>query len=185
MQTLRDHGLAFASADASGNLREGTSLGKVDNLVPVPSVTCSRRCNCSLGAERPIERLASPWSPLMAKILLVDDDVQLRQSLRLALIIRGHEVVEAGDGRTILQLIGFREAGLPNLMILDWLMPGMDGSQTCYAVRASVEPIRSIPIIATSSLDRRAEALAAGASDFVRKPFDIDDFMTRMDAMLS
>ena len=70
-------------------------------------------------------------------------------------------------------------------MILDWLMPGMDGSQTGYAVRASVEPIRSIPIIATSSLDRRAEALAAGASDFVRKPFDIDDFMTRMDAMLS
>jgi len=121
----------------------------------------------------------------MAKILLVDDDVQLRQSLRLALIIRGHEVVEAGDGRAILQLIGFGEAGLPDLMILDWLMPGMDGSQTCYAVRASVEPIRSIPIIATSSLDRRAEALAAGASDFVRKPFDIDDFMTRMDAMLS
>lgn len=118
----------------------------------------------------------------MARILLVDDDVQLRQILGLALIIHGHEVLEAADGSTALKLI---EAGPPDLVLLDWQMPEMDGLRTCQAIRAGAESIRNVPIIAASSLDRGDEALAAGANDFVKKPFDIDDLVSRINAALS
>src|SRR5579871_6344298 len=100
----------------------------------------------------------------MATIMIVDDDHQLRKTLHLALSIRGHRVIEVSDGADAVALL---EADFPDVVLLDWHMGNKDGAETCRAIRTSD---RSLPIIATSSLNRREEALAAGADYFVRKP---------------
>lgn len=118
----------------------------------------------------------------MAKILVVDDDVQLRATLRLALALHGHEIVEASHGAEALSLL---DIDLPDLIVLDWHMPNMGGLQTCRAIRTRAETlVRKLPLIATSSLNRSEEALGAGATDFLRKPFGIDELIERIARLL-
>lgn len=75
----------------------------------------------------------------------------------------------------------FIQATPPDVVILDWQMPGIDGPQVCRAIRAGAEEsVRSVPIIAVSAVDREAEALASGANDFLRKPFGIEALVSRI-----
>jgi len=113
----------------------------------------------------------------VARILIADDDAQLRKLLRLALSIRNHEIVEAGNGGESLAQL---EASVPDLVLLDWQMAGLSGVEMCRAIRLRT----AIPIIAMSAADRLKEALGAGADDFLRKPFDIDELAARIDAAL-
>lgn len=118
----------------------------------------------------------------MARILIVDNDSQLRRTLGLALSVRGYEIIESANGADTLRLI---KTAHPDRVVLDWQMPGMDGLQTCLAIRASDElSTQTVPIIACSSVDRGDEAISAGASDFIRKPFDIADLVDRISAAL-
>ena len=116
----------------------------------------------------------------MARILIVDDEPQFRRVLRIALGTRGHDVREAASGRDALELLHDDPA---QLVLVDWQMPGLDGLQTCRAIRGWLD----VPIIMVTSRDQKGRdlALAAGAIDYVTKPFDLDYLVSRVESALA
>jgi two-component system KDP operon response regulator KdpE len=113
----------------------------------------------------------------LAKILLIDDDPQFRRTLRIALSVRGHEVGEAANGLEALKQL---RTSTPDLVLMDWQMPGMNGGGTCQAIRA----VSEVPIIVVSAFDRTKEALAYRLSGSLTKPVEIDTLLASMDSAL-
>jgi two-component system, OmpR family, KDP operon response regulator KdpE len=114
------------------------------------------------------------------RILVVDDEPQIRRVLRAALSSQGYEVSDARTGEDALESI--REQRF-DLILLDMNMPGMGGLETCRAIRAGWD----VPIIIVSVRDSdqdKVEALDAGADDFVSKPFSMDELAARIRAAL-
>ena len=116
----------------------------------------------------------------MARILIADDDAQIREVLRIALTKAGHETSEASDGRLALQAA---LADAPELLILDIGMPEMDGLEVCRQIRKSSE----LPILfLTAQGDEidRVVGLEMGADDYVPKPFSPREVVARVRAIL-
>ena len=120
---------------------------------------------------------------MCAVILVVDDDQHTRKLLQFVLTHDGHEVVEAEDGLDALrQLSRVR----PDLVILDVLMPNLDGFSTLQQIRAKPQ-FKDLPIIFLSSrADVSAEysGLAAGAQHYIVKPFKVQDLLQHIRDML-
>jgi CheY-like chemotaxis protein/pSer/pThr/pTyr-binding forkhead associated (FHA) protein/CRP-like cAMP-binding protein len=115
------------------------------------------------------------------KVLVVDDEAPIRGVLREYLGDAGYQVVEAANGAEALVLA---EQERPDLIILDIRMPELDGVTTCKRLKASKKTY-SIPIIiATAYGDTLAEALEAGADDFVNKPFQLEEIELRVRSLL-
>jgi two-component system KDP operon response regulator KdpE len=114
------------------------------------------------------------------KILVVDDDPQIRRVMKATLVGNGYEVTEARTGEEAMESIG-REA--PGLVLLDMNMPGMGGLETCRSIRAGTD----IPVIILSVRNTERDkvaALDAGADDYVTKPFGIEELLARIRAAL-
>ena len=114
------------------------------------------------------------------KILLVDDDPNIRQLVNLYLEKEGFEVAMADRGDEALKL--FRESP-PNLILLDVMLPGMDGWQVCREVRKT----SNIPIIMLTAKDETFDkvlGLELGADDYISKPFDMKELVARIKAVI-
>ena len=115
------------------------------------------------------------------KVLVVDDEREIRDLLRTSLSAEGYEVVVASNGE---EAIGLAKTENPQVILLDIEMPGIDGIETCKRLEAD-EKTRLIPIIMmTSRGDRDIEAYLEGATDVVNKPFDIVQLAIRVKSML-
>jgi two-component system KDP operon response regulator KdpE len=114
------------------------------------------------------------------KILVVDDDPQIRRVMKATLVSHGYEVIEARTGEDGLELVS-RES--PNLVLLDMNMPGMGGLETCRALRAFSDVPVIILTVRNSEKDKVA-ALDAGGDDYVTKPFGIEELLARIRAAL-
>lgn len=115
------------------------------------------------------------------KILVVDDEEPVREVLRNLLEMRAYAVILASDGEEAIRLA---ESEKPQLIILDAAMPKIDGLETCRRLR-SEEKTRPVPIILMTGFGEViAGALAAGADDFVTKPFSLTELLIRVEAML-
>jgi DNA-binding response OmpR family regulator len=113
------------------------------------------------------------------KILLVDDDAQIRNNLRLLLTLEGHEIFEAEDGEAGLAQI---ERDTPELIFSDLRMPKMDGLAMCKLIKDN-EDWKIIPVIFVSgvdSIEARLEAYEAGAEDFIVKPFQSAEVLRKV-----
>ncbi|NQT74443.1 MAG: response regulator [Chloroflexi bacterium] len=113
-------------------------------------------------------------------VLMVDDDPNILKFVSANLEIRGYDVITAEDGETALEVM---DRTMPNLVILDLLMPGIDGFDVCRHIRKSSD----VPIIVLSAIgesNTRSELLALGANDYVTKPFDIRDLLDRVQSTL-
>jgi CheY-like chemotaxis protein len=110
--------------------------------------------------------------PVAKRILVVEDDLDIRASLVEVLGFMGNEAMIAGDGREALQLL--QENELPSLILLDLSMPGMDGStfRTKQLADARLARVPVVLISADAELREKARALKVAA--FVRKPIDVD-----------
>src|SRR5947208_6444835 len=114
------------------------------------------------------------------KILVIDDDPQIRRVMKVILTGVRYEVVEARSGEAA--LLKFREF-LPDLVLLDLNMPGMGGLETCRALRESSD----VPIIILTvrrEEQEKVELLDAGADDYVTKPFGKRELIARIRAAL-
>lgn len=116
----------------------------------------------------------------MSTVLIVEDDAALRGTLRASMHARRLEVLEAGTGEEALQ-IAARE--LPDLVLLDLGLPGVDGTQVLRTLRESTDT----PVVVLSVRDTHVEkvmALDAGAVDYVTKPFNTEELLARIRAAL-
>ena len=116
------------------------------------------------------------------KILVVDDERAVRESLRRALELEGYEIALADDGLAALEALeGENE---PDAMILDVLMPGLDGLEVARRVRRGGSRLPILMLTARVEVHDRVAGLDAGADDYVTKPFALDELLARVRALL-
>jgi two-component system response regulator MprA len=115
------------------------------------------------------------------KILVVDDERAVRDSLRRALELEGYDVDLAVDGADGLARIS---DGQPDVVILDVLMPELDGLEVSRRVRRSGNRVPVLMLTARDEVDDRVAGLDAGADDYVTKPFALDELLARVRALL-
>jgi two-component system response regulator MprA len=115
-------------------------------------------------------------------ILVVDDERAVRDSLRRALELEGYAVDLASDGEEALARM-HREP-LPDAVILDILMPGMDGLEVCRRLRADALTVPVLMLTARAEVDSRVAGLDAGADDYLPKPFALAELLARLRALL-
>jgi two-component system response regulator MprA len=118
-----------------------------------------------------------------ARILVVDDERALRDSLRRALALEGYAVELAADGAEALERISSHEVE-PDAIVLDVLMPGVDGLEVARRLRAAGNRTPILMLTARDQVEDRVEGLDAGADDYVVKPFALEELFARMRALL-
>jgi two-component system, OmpR family, response regulator MprA len=116
------------------------------------------------------------------KILVVDDERAVRESLRRALELEGYEIELAGDGSEALYRL--ESSDEPDAMILDVLMPGVDGLEVCRRIRGSGSRLPVLMLTARTEVEDRVAGLDAGADDYVTKPFALEELLARVRALL-
>jgi two-component system, OmpR family, response regulator MprA len=116
------------------------------------------------------------------KILVVDDERAVRDSLRRALELQGYEVELASDGTEALERLAAN--GQPDAVVLDILMPGIDGLEVCRQIRRRGYSIPVLMLTARDAVGDRVEGLDAGADDYVVKPFALEELLARIRALL-
>ncbi|RCW42515.1 response regulator transcription factor [Paenibacillus prosopidis] len=115
------------------------------------------------------------------KILLVDDEPNIVQFLELGLLNEGFEIKVAYDGDSaLLETASFQ----PHIVILDIMMPGMNGFEVCHALRATGDNIAIIMLTAKDEVEDRVKGLTLGADDYVVKPFSFSELLARIVARL-
>ncbi|MDR3294953.1 MAG: response regulator transcription factor [Clostridiales Family XIII bacterium] len=117
----------------------------------------------------------------MSKIMIVDDDPNIRELVRVLLRNNGFEPCEAEDGRDALQKIN---AENPELAIVDVMMPNMDGFALCRYLRQYYENLPILLLTAKNELQSKAKGFELGADDYLTKPFEGDELIMRVRALL-
>ena len=116
-----------------------------------------------------------------ARILVVDDEPQIRRVMRSALTAEGYEVHDAKTGEAALEELRKERY---DLVLLDVNMPGMDGLETCKTIRASSEVAVIMLTVRETAKQDKIAALDAGADDYVTKPFSMPELLARIRASL-
>ena len=113
---------------------------------------------------------------------MVDDDRALRRAVSRALELEGYEVETAEDGVSALASLDERDHE-PDLVVLDVLMPNLDGVRACRAIRSRSQ-IPILMLTARTEVEQRVEGLEAGADDYLAKPFAVIELIARVRALL-
>ena len=116
-----------------------------------------------------------------ARILVVEDDSAVRDALERALSFEGYAIETATDGAVALSSLRDQPT---DLVVLDVMMPHVDGIETCRRIRASGDTVPILMLTAKTAVGDRVEGLDAGADDYMAKPFALDELLARIRALL-
>jgi len=114
------------------------------------------------------------------RVLVVEDDRAVRDALRRALMLAGYEVEVAEDGHAALTQV---EQGVPDAVVLDIGLPGIDGLDVCRTLRREGNRVPVLMLTARDAVADRIDGLDAGADDYVVKPFDVGELKARLRAL--
>ena len=117
----------------------------------------------------------------MPSVLVVDDEPAVRRALERALLLESYDVVLAADGREALDRLAEHPA---DAVILDVMMPGIDGLEVCRRLRAAGDRTPVLMLTARDAIDDRVTGLDAGADDYLVKPFALRELQARVRALL-
>ena len=153
----------------------------------MPPAKKPRKVSKPVASEPPDEPRAEADAPRRGKggkrILLVDDDQEIIESMRTVLESRGYEILVARDGN---QGLIMAEGESPDLVVLDMMMPKRSGFLVLEKIRRSrPDPLRVIMITANEGSRHRAYAEMLGVDDYIRKPFAMDRLLESVDRLLS
>jgi two-component system response regulator MprA len=115
------------------------------------------------------------------RILVVDDDRAVRDSLRRSLQFNGYTVQLAGDGQQALEALA---TARPDAMVLDVMMPRVDGLEVCRRLRGTGDDLPILVLTARDAISDRVAGLDAGADDYLPKPFALEELLARLRALL-
>jgi len=115
------------------------------------------------------------------RILVVDDDRAVRESLRRSLAFNGYQVELAGDGQAALAAI---LDSRPDALVLDVMMPRLDGLEVCRRLRGAGDDLPILVLTARDAVSDRVAGLDAGADDYLPKPFALEELLARLRALL-
>ena len=118
---------------------------------------------------------------MTAHILVVEDEVKLAQFIEMELKYEGYQVSVANDG--LAGLSAARESQ-PDLILLDWMLPGISGTEICRRLRETGDQVPVILLTAKDEISDRVAGLDAGADDYLVKPFSIEELLARLRAHL-
>ncbi|HSB85175.1 MAG TPA: response regulator transcription factor [Ilumatobacteraceae bacterium] len=118
---------------------------------------------------------------MSARVLIADDDRAIREALTRALGLEGYDVIQAVDGTSALSLI---ESTHPDVAVLDVMMPNIDGLTVCRVLRAERNRLPILMLTARTETPDRVAGLDAGADDYLAKPFELDELLARLRALL-
>jgi len=118
---------------------------------------------------------------MASRVLVADDDRAIRESLERALQLEGYDVVVAPDGAAALTLA---HDARPDVLVLDVMMPGVDGLTACRVLRAEKNRTPILLLTARTETSDRVAGLDAGADDYLPKPFELDELLARLRALL-
>ncbi|SDJ76160.1 response regulator transcription factor [Streptomyces indicus] len=124
---------------------------------------------------------APPAPPVRARILVVDDEPEVRAAVEDGLTVEGYEVRGAGDGLAALSAVASWQ---PDALVVDVMMPVMDGLALCRRLRALGDRTPVLVLTALGSVSERVDGLDAGADDYLVKPFALDELAARVRALL-
>lgn len=117
----------------------------------------------------------------MATILVADDDQKLLKMVRRTLIYEGFQVVTAENGREALAKL---ELEPPDLLVLDWMMPELDGLELLHRLRRAGDAVPVLMLTARDAVEDRVQGLDGGADDYLVKPFAPSELLARLRALL-
>ena len=124
-------------------------------------------------------------APDKQRVLVVDDDKAVRESLRRSLEFNGYDVSVASDGAEALAgLSAAGPASAPDVVVMDVMMPRLDGIETTRALRAAGNDVPILVLTARDAVGDRVEGLDAGADDYLTKPFALQELLARLRALL-
>src|SRR5256885_399482 len=115
------------------------------------------------------------------RILVVDDDRAVRESLRRSLEFNGYQVEMASDGQQALESVN---SARPDAMVLDVMMPRLDGLEVCRRLRGAGDDLPILVLTARDAVSDRVAGLDAGADDYLPKPFALEELLARLRALL-
>jgi two-component system response regulator MprA len=115
------------------------------------------------------------------RLLVVDDDPSVREALALVLDLGGFSVTTAIDGREAIRMLSVAS---PDAVILDVLMPGLDGLEVCRRMRATGDRTPVLMLTARAEVSERVAGLEVGADDYLAKPFAREELIARLHALL-
>jgi two-component system response regulator MprA len=117
---------------------------------------------------------------MSTRILIIEDDEAILKFLRRGLAYEGYQVDTAADGESGL---GLARDHPPDLVVLDWMLPGLDGLEVCRRLRSG-GPVPILMLTAKDHISDRVQGLDAGADDYMVKPFSLDELLARIRALL-
>jgi two-component system response regulator MprA len=117
---------------------------------------------------------------MSTRILIIEDDEAIQRFLRRGLTYEGYNVDSATDGQAGLALARDHP---PDLVVLDWMLPGLDGLEVCRRLRAG-GPVPILMLTAKDTVHNRVQGLDAGADDYMVKPFDLEELLARIRALM-
>jgi two-component system response regulator MprA len=114
-------------------------------------------------------------------VLVTDDERSVRSAVRRALTLEGYRVTEAEDGAQALSVVS---SDRPDAIVLDVMMPELDGYQVCRALRDGGDSTPILMLTARDEIDQRVKGLDAGADDYLVKPFALEELLARLRALI-
>jgi two-component system response regulator MprA len=115
------------------------------------------------------------------QVVFAEDDRAIREAVARALVLEGHHVRAVADGVKALEAIAEEE---PDAVVLDWMMPVLDGLTVCRRLRASGSRVPILMLTARTEVADRVSGLDAGADDYLPKPFALDELLARVRSLL-
>jgi two-component system OmpR family response regulator len=127
------------------------------------------------------ENDAMPVTARTGRVLVVDDEPSIRDAVATALRYEGFDVGEAATGRSALKSVGERS---PDVVILDLMLPDIDGIEVCRLLRAAGQDCHVLFLTARSQLANKVTGLSAGGDDYITKPFSLAEIVARANAVM-
>jgi len=128
-----------------------------------------------------VQERESMQSIVKKKILIVEDEQHIAEGLKLNISLQGYDAMIAKNGTTAIQL--WRDWN-PDLIVLDIMLPGIDGLSVLQNIRLENEQIPILILSAKTTLDDKLKGLSYGVDDYMTKPFELEEFLLRIDRML-